>query len=216
MKREHKTTESYVNWLKSLGCVFYAPLTEGDTRDYISGQDMTIIQNVTWNSSNNSYYFQFTNTSQIGSIAEWNGLNMPLDISNTSYGYLCEIKITNWYNQQCGACPLILYGRPSASNTKYTVPQLNVWYKVGYMYPPTIPNVTKYDKWYRDGTMTYQVNRGSTTMTVPQSATTGIWTNNVPSSSFRPYTYAKFYMRNAMVFDRELTLSKIRKIQGYE
>ena len=39
-KREHTTAQSYIDWLKSLGCVFYAPLIQGDTRDYISGQDI--------------------------------------------------------------------------------------------------------------------------------------------------------------------------------
>lgn len=96
-KRHHCPSQSYVDWLKSLGCVFYAPLIEGDTRDYISGQDITIIRSVTWNLSENAYYFQFTSTSQYGSIAEWNGLNMPLTINNLAYGYMCEIKITNWY-----------------------------------------------------------------------------------------------------------------------
>lgn len=215
--RHHCPPNPYVEWLKSLGCVFYAPLTAAETRDLISGQDISVLQSVQWNNTENAWYFQFNNTSQIGSIAEWNGLNMPLTINNLAYGYMCEIKITNWYRQQDGVCPMVLYGRPSASNTQYTVPNLNVWYKIAYMYPPTVQGVTKYDKWYRDGAETYRVNRGSTTATVPQSATTGVWVNNVPNSQsgWRPYTYGKFYMRNAMLFNRELSLQEIRMIQGY-
>lgn len=42
MKREHKSEQSYIDWLKSLGCVFYAPLNGvNDTMDVINNVQLT-------------------------------------------------------------------------------------------------------------------------------------------------------------------------------
>ena len=59
-RREHITSQSYIDWLKSLGCVFYAPLTEFETRDLISGSQMQQGNNgtVTWDANEQAWFFQ--------------------------------------------------------------------------------------------------------------------------------------------------------------
>lgn len=37
MKREYKSELSYIDWLKSLGCIAYLPLSNNDFTEYISG-----------------------------------------------------------------------------------------------------------------------------------------------------------------------------------
>ena len=42
MRREHELEQSYIDWLKSLGCVVYLPLSEGDLQDKISGNTLVV------------------------------------------------------------------------------------------------------------------------------------------------------------------------------
>lgn len=60
MKREHIKSESYIDWLKSLGCVLFLPLTYGDLQDKISGSHMAYTGNgaqLYWSSSESMYVF---------------------------------------------------------------------------------------------------------------------------------------------------------------
>lgn len=40
MKREYNISKSFIDYLKSLGCVLYLPLGENDYHDYIGGHDL--------------------------------------------------------------------------------------------------------------------------------------------------------------------------------
>ena len=58
MKREHITSQTYIDWLKSLGCVFYAPLdAENGLNELIQGWTPNINQNMTcvWDANEQAY-----------------------------------------------------------------------------------------------------------------------------------------------------------------
>lgn len=57
MKREHNIFKSYIEWLKSLGCIVYLPLSEGDLQDKITGNYIRLTGDgsLTWDSTQQMY-----------------------------------------------------------------------------------------------------------------------------------------------------------------
>lgn len=57
MRREHISEQSLVDWLRSLGCLIYLPLSEGDLQDKITGNYITLTGNgsLTWDSNQQMY-----------------------------------------------------------------------------------------------------------------------------------------------------------------
>lgn len=216
MRREHKITESYVDWLKSLGCVFYSPLTEFETRDLISGQPMQQGNNgsVTWDPNEQAWYFQDLYQNTFDVIASWQGLNLPFDTTNIGFSLCYEIKLVqNGYNQwssALGMClPLILGGRTAGFNAQNMVTSLNVWTKCAVVFPK-YEGVSRYSYLYKNGDEIHSDNRGNTIFTGNSLTNTRIDSNHRNSTA---YSNAKYYMRNAMFFDVNLSQAQIREIQ---
>ena len=214
MRREAKQ-QSYIDWLKSLGCVFYAPLTEHDSSDNISGQPMQQGNNgtVTWDSNEGAWYFQdlYPNTYDV--VASWQGLSLPFDITNIGFSLLYEIKITQdgiASNHFGAIVPLVLGGRTLAFNARYATSQLNVWYKVAHVFPK-YEGVSRYSYIYSNGVLVRSDNRGTTRYTGNSLTNTRVDSNYRNSQIYRN---CKYYMRNAMFFDANLTQQQIREIQG--
>lgn len=85
MRREAKQ-QSYIDWLKSIGCVFYAPLTQGDITDHIGGGSCSNSQSgdggtITWDPNEGAYLFR--KTSGRGQAASFRNLNLNIDLSET-------------------------------------------------------------------------------------------------------------------------------------
>jgi hypothetical protein len=61
MRRESKSEQSYIDWLKSIGCVLYLPLTQdGDLQDRISGASLQytgIGTQAYWDANEGMYVF---------------------------------------------------------------------------------------------------------------------------------------------------------------
>lgn len=67
MKREeYKSEQTLLDWLKSMGCIFYAPFTYGDLTDHISGSTLVDPSgtSVVWDSTMQMYKFLKTVKSQ--------------------------------------------------------------------------------------------------------------------------------------------------------
>lgn len=67
MKREeYKSEQTLLDWLKSMGCIFYAPFTYGDLTDHISGSTLVDPSgtSVEWDSTMQMYKFLKTAKSQ--------------------------------------------------------------------------------------------------------------------------------------------------------
>ena len=109
MKREEiQQEQSYIDWLKSLGCVFYAPLTQDDLKDYISGNTgvLTGYGSMVWDGNENMYMFTSPSLAQIGkSVLSFN-VNFYLP---TTWTVIAKIK------------PISISGRTGCSilNSKY-------------------------------------------------------------------------------------------------
>lgn len=150
-RREHNIEESYIDWLKSLGCVFYSPLTETETRDLISGSQMQQGNNgtVTWDASKGAWYFQDLYSSRYDVIASWQGLNLPFDITNIGFTLVYTINVAqdgyNPYDSSMGKiAPLVLGGRTAIFNCNYIVNSLNTWID-GAIVLPKYEGVSRYN-----------------------------------------------------------------------
>ena len=213
-RREHITSQSYIDWLKSLGCVFYAPLTEFETRDLISGSQMQQGNNgaVTWDANEQAWFFQDLYANVYDVVASWQNLSLPFDITNIGFTLLYELNIyrDGIDSSYFGAViPLILGGRTIALNARYVTSQLHTWYKVAQVFPK-YEGVSRYSYSYSNGNVVQSVNRGSTRYTGNSLTNTRVDSNYRNSQTYRN---AKYYMRNAMVFDAALTQAQIREIQ---
>lgn len=217
MRREHIVkSEDYIEWLKSFGCVFYAPLTENDSSDNISGQPMTVGNNgtVTWDSNENAWYFQdlYSGTNDV--VASWQGLNLPFDLSNIGFSICYELKLIEdgfGGGSYIGKLiPLVLGGRTVALNARYLVNNTNEWTKCAVVFPK-YEGTSRYSYLYCNGSVTHSDNRGTTQYTGNSLTNTRIDSNY---RNRNMYSGAKYYMRNAMLFNANLTQAQIREIQN--
>ena len=213
-RREHITSQSYIDWLKSMGCVFYAPLTEFETRDLISGSQMQQGNNgtVTWDANEQAWFFQDLYANVYDVVASWQNLSLPFDITNIGFTLLYELNI--YQNGVDGGyigamLPIVLGGRTLALNARYATSQLNTWYKVAQVFPK-YEGMIRYSYIYSDGNVVRSDNRGTTRYTGNSLTNTRVDSNYRNSQAYRN---AKYYMRNAMVFDAALTQAQIREIQ---
>jgi hypothetical protein len=212
--REHITSQSYIDWLKSLGCVFYAPLTEFETRDLISGSQMQQGNNgtVTWDANEQAWYFQDLYANVYDVVASWQNLSLPFDITNIGFTLLYELNIyqDGIDSSYFGAViPLVLGGRTIALNARYVTSQLHTWYKVAQVFPK-YEGVSRYSYAYSNGNVVQSVNRGTTRYTGNSLTNARVDSNYRNSQAYRN---GKYYMRNAMVFDAALTQAQIKEIQ---
>lgn len=218
MRREHNTNteQSYIDWLKSLGCVFYAPLTEFETRDLISGSQMQQGNNgtVTWDATEQAWYFEDLNASTYDVVASWQNLSLSFDITNIGFSLCYEINIYNNGNfsndyMGMGMLPIVLGGRTVAINAQYATSQLHIWYKVAQVFPK-YEGMNRYSYIYSDGNVVKSVNRGKTSWRGNSLTNTRVDSNYRNSQA---YSSCKYYLRNAMFFDANLTQTQIREIQ---
>jgi len=206
MKREHTTSQSYIDWLRSMGCVFYAPLIQGDTRDYISGQDIVISNGtVTWDNSENAYKF-YGPYALNSYIASWRNLDMDLNINNLAYSMLCEVKGNN-----SNIVPICLGGRNNVTMNLATG-YINTWFKLA----TSLPNVSPRTQWwYTDGNISTSFpngyNRGNNPIVAPSAAKYSVECNS--SGNYSSGLNRTYYMRNAYIFNRALSQDEIKQIQ---
>lgn len=212
--------ESYINWLKSLGCVFYAPLYQNDLKDYISGEIPTTDTNctVTWDENKGMYklYSNRNNGQNVGSLNWRSGL-----LTNFSNGDACTALITVQENQTSGNgyCAMItipnLYGI-NTSNVNLTwicqrrygnIIDTNL-HKYAVTYPQNTGQSPVDVKFYRDGNLITTSNWGMQS-SVGQN-TVGIGQVNNGSS------YYEIYAKDAMIFNRVLSQDEIKQIQNIQ
>lgn len=218
MRREY--TDNYIDWLKSLGCVLYLPLSyDGDLQDRISGESLQLTGygSMVWDNTQNMY--KITSPS---SYQQWVAvLNSPFNhnlFPEDNYTYLSTVKkitssstkrITGLYpiNNKTSAisCFIPAWNGSSTSST----------------FPSYIANsaiVVDYTNrrrmFYQDGALYNTYYSG---WELPSD-----W-NETQNGLVLAKTYqdsqklsVQFYTKELYVFNKVLDLSTIRKIQGYE
>ena len=216
MKREH-TQDSYIDWLKSIGCLVYLPLGLDDTRDYISN---TYLQNgtgsFTYNASKQMY--QFTVPSYNGSAAILrNGFDKTW-FSTNAFTFCAHFRKF----QTISGMRTLLY---NIGNTNSAV------FNIGYN---GTSNLTNFPSDYHYA-HSFSSNRELTIYQQGEFCSQGVVADsnqfyNLPSSwninqnnkglwigcYNGQSTVGSYCMGEIYIFDGVLDLTTIRKIQGYE
>lgn len=208
-KREQTKSDSYIDWLKSMGCVFYAPLSQGDTRDYISGQDLVVSNGtVTWSVNENAYQF-YGPYSLNNFIASWQNLNLDIDTNNFAGSWMYEVKGNN-----VNIVPICFGGRNFAQNI--STGYINQWFKWATTIPASDGVTPRYQYWYTDGNYSSLYpsgfNRGTSPTVLGSAAKLSVECN--PSGSVSYILNRTYYMRNIMVFNRQLSQNEVKQVQN--
>lgn len=223
MRREHfKGQQSYIDWLKSMGCLMYAPLMS-DLKDYISGNSFVP-------TGDGSYSLQdgWCNiTTPSSAIRTVLSLTTDALVNNTSKDWtiMCEAQLvqlspannscritlfsnqainSEYYPQAHGNCYNSSLGRNTVTNTwDYSAT------KIARVYYNNEQNFYFY--WNGEPYIQLSLSIDITAMSSPQN--NGFTIGCTGHNNFRN---CSFKIRNFMFFNRALTLKEIREIQGYE
>ena len=219
MKREHIQSESYIDWLKSIGCLVYLPLSEsGDLQDRISGLSLQVTGqgSMVWDGAKSRYKFT-TPSSVWQKIAILNnGLTAQNFPSNTFTCLYTVRKITSSSSRY-------IRGLQVNSNNASTVDAMNPAYNGSSRssgYPTSevkvagVCNGTVNRSYYQNGALygTYSPYDPY----IPSNWVLlgdGIYLGCTSSSGTASVQY---YMSEIYLFNTALDLTTIRKIQGYE
>lgn len=218
MKREHYKEQSYIEWLKSLGCLVYLPLSaDGDLQDRISGIDIVRdIGSFQWNTTKQMYQFNVP-ASYGGAAVLRNSFDKTM-FTTDSLTFCIHFKKLQNLN---GA-------RTMLQNKNVTVnAELNIGYNGGsdmtnmpsdYYYAHTLTaneiftsyqQGAYYNSWDLNNNQYYNKPSEWTINQNDKGLWLGCYTAN--SSQIGSYCMGEIY-----IFDGVLDLQTIRKIQGYE
>lgn len=204
----------YIEWLKSLGCLTWLPLTEGDLEDKITETTLTLSGNgsMTWDSSVGMYKIVVPSAQwqYVGRLS--NGLSAS-QFPNNAFTSLCTFqKVTSnsdFYAEQ----PCLI-----STNTNTLSAISSVMYN-GTSKSSSIPSGTHHfakayksteRKFFYDGAVTgtyagYAAHLPSNWVTTENGIDLGKRYNNVT-----------YYMKDLYIFNTYLSLETIRQIQGYD
>lgn len=214
--------DPYVNWLKSIGCVVYLPLSaSGDLTDRISGLSLQISGqgSFTWD-GNEGMYKVTTPSTQFRYVASLeNGMTASDFPSNSFTAMTTFKKVTN------NGYPALTQMAPKSTDDN-TLVSMNPLYNASAVianYPATAVKLARSEssterKYYQEGTL-YYTNPTPATQLLPSNwvltAGGGLIIGFVrQADSF--YYNKEYYIKDIYLFNGELTLSQIRHIQGYE
>ncbi len=221
MRREYHKSESYIDWLKSLGCVVYLPFSEDlDLKDRISGLDLQTTQNgsISWNSTENACEINAPTVNSAYTAILNNGLNKTWFPDN-NYTTIISVKALKRQNG--------LYMRTHSpnSNISNTVAVFSAgyngtgntgswpdsWFDYAMVTNHTLGNRTA----YVDGSLDWTASEYSPYL--PQN-----WNLKGdgfllgPSDQYGNGKNTRYVVRNIYIFNTALDMQTIRKIQGYE
>lgn len=233
MRREHFIKQSYIDWLRSLGCFVYMPLGENDFTEYISGNIATATGygSYSWDSDVGMYEFCSPNTNQFPNGA----LSVPINYTKRKNEITILSKIRapkSTGKPNCGGIGLLYnttlkyYGGCDAKNSSnsptsycpnwviHNTPFYHAWVintngnNSNYCAQEGTPywsNVYDYINVYQSG-----VNQSYNKLNIAQSYSSS------QTGAYQNYNGSYYYISDLMIFDAALDLATIRKIQGYE
>lgn len=221
MKREHKS-ESYIDWLKSLGCVFYCAFDENyGTDDLINNVPLTLSgQGVcTYDTQEQGFYIKTPN--YVGSsVGVWNnGINGQLFQNNNLTSLQTVKKITTASNKQ------FMFVSQNTNNASYQFAISAVGNTSSYTCSAWPSGVVNTARVMDSENNQYRLYSGGVQFnSLPMSnypyenpinwvSQSGLLLGNAIQSNKVnvAYYFYKFY-----IFNTVLDLQTIRKIQGYE
>ena len=213
MRREHKSEQSYIDWLKSFGCILYFPFSEsGDLTDRISGNNLILTGygSLGWNNSINMMSF-----------------NLP------QYGRQLATFDTGWSNStfQNNSTTVLATGKRISTSGYWNT--ITVGNNVPFVSPfncQSGQSITSNFAAHNDN-----INKFGSAIDDTKRVTYyngSLLANLSPYSPQQPWNWGgfqlrigaydgnasnkQFYLKDYMIFNTELDLQTIRKIQGYE
>jgi len=211
-KREHIESDQYLAWLKSLGCILWLPFASaGDFKDRISGNSLTL--------------------TGLGEYSFDTGLDMMrIKLPKQSNQNFATFS-TGWTSSTFpnnSHTTLATAKRITTANGTYWIA-----FKVGNNVPainPFIYNGTSNFSSFDDNINKYAYSLSSSgrgsyfngtlngTFAAHSPYLPSNWGGyNIKISPYDTYgQYVEFYIRDYMIFNKVLSLSEIRQIQGYE
>ncbi len=210
MKREHKLEQSYIDWLKSIGCVLYLPLTQdGDLQDRISGASLQYTNSGTqayWDNNEGMYVFvgpAYHRQSYTLSNG-WSAATFP----NNEVSVLTTFKkkSANGNGQfMCVGNYIAIGNACMQAGTAVMSNWNNSLYKCAYTLSPL-------GRWLYDNGTLYSTY-GAYAPYLPQGWGGYNWYVGSYNSN---NANREVYIKDVLMFNKVLDLQTIRKIQGYE
>ncbi len=181
--------------------VFWAPLTEGDLTDHVSGASMSVNSGtVTWDTSggykcvgplrNNTY------------IAAWNELSLGFDITNLQFTTTYEI----FYFSSPYTIPVCLGGRTFAQNIDLQLTNYK-WQRIANVLEPYDGVNLHYSHQYVDGIDKNRISRGTSPITGNVNTNVRVELNTTPNYGSRTYI-----IRDIRIYNRALTASEVAQL----
>ena len=219
MDRRRLLDNGYIDWLKSIGCILYLPLSyNGDLTDRISGRSLILSGNgsMVWNNAEMMYSITQPSALWQGVATLSNGLNSTW-FPNDRYTSLQSVKkITNNNTLFISAGP-----SPITTTSENTINAIGAYYNASGRtsgFPSTLAKVayssegTNGRNYYQNGSLYnhyayYEPYLPSNWV----QTSDGVAIGQVGSASRYGVSY---YLKDVYLFDTDLDLTTIRKIQG--
>ena len=199
-RREYKIDESNL----PDGCILYAPLTESDITDHISGNSFVPfgIDSMAWNNSMQAWRFHKTTNQSIDNSGYFAKCMLSQQYSISNLSILVESYfVTASYYSGFGDYPY--YICIDMLPTRYGITQpgiLSTWNKSAQTVGDGYSQIR-----YLNGSQVFSAI-GSNSLLTFNSIRIGVTTSVCLLNDF--------YIKNLLVFNRKLELSEIRQIQG--
>ena len=218
-RREHTKSESYIDWLKSLGCLVYLPLSEsGDLQDRISSLSLQLTGqgSMVWDGVESRYkmttpatVWQKVATLDNGMTAASFPTNKVTYLSNikkvtsSTSKYIHALQVNSTNSSTTDAINPLYNGSSRSSN--FPASEAKV---------AGVINANVDRSYYQQGTLfgTYSAN----TAILPSNWVLSGSGLVLGCANTYGTTSVQYYIAEIYLFNTALDLSTIRRIQGYE
>lgn len=215
MRREHTPSSTMPNVPFAEDLLFYAPLANGDLKDYVSGVSPTLQNdtNISWDTSKNMYLLE-SNPGTTGyyvsplyydvdlPISDFGNLTIVIDVINVQMGnqYCAHVLTPSWSdigkNYVCAFMRQYGYGSPDNALHRY-VASSNFTSSSGSI------------SFYKDGVFSHSTNKaewvGSTSKPLYDKNSVAICMAN-DTSTF------KIYAKNCRIYNRSMTAAEVAQL----
>lgn len=220
MRREHKS-ESYIDWLKNLGCLVYLPLSaNGDLQDRISGLSLQLTGwgSMVWDNNQQMYKVTHPSSGTFNYVALLDNGLASSQFQNDNYTVLQNImRVTNSSSKYVNTISPLANHADTCAATSAT------WNGTGRtnVFPSTLANcgyICNHTQSNRSS-----IQNGALYMTVSESSPylPSNWVMNgtgvtIGCNRITQNYSTQYYISEIYLFNTVLDLTTIRKIQGYE
>ncbi|MCR4964872.1 MAG: LamG domain-containing protein [Bacteroidales bacterium] len=183
--------------------VFWAPLTQGDLTDHVSGVTLSVpYGSVTWDAGSQGYKIYGPNSAK-KYVGAWMNLSLGFDITNL--GYTLSFELYSW--SAVWIIPACLGGRTFAQNVNIGATN-NTWQRITNVLEPYDGVNVHYSHQYLNGVDKFPYSRGTSPVAGNSSTNLQVELNTRGDNNLN-YTYV---MRNITIYNRALSASEVAQL----